>query len=96
MPILFAYTLLIDGTLIQQLEVFLFGLLGLYTFTSVFTGYLFRSLRVVERTLLVGVALLLFWPSLYAHIAGAMLLAGFYVYQTRFRGAQAPAHSSAS
>ena len=84
MPVLFAYSLLIDGTFIQQLDVFIFGLMGLFVFSAVFTGYLFRSLHMIERVLLLAVAALLLWPTLVAHIVGLIILVALYVYQTRF------------
>ncbi|MEM9776011.1 MAG: TRAP transporter fused permease subunit, partial [Chloroflexota bacterium] len=97
MPLLFAYSLLIDGTIMQQLEVFIFGLMGLYVFSAVFTGYLFRSLHMIERVLLLAVAGLLLWPTLPAHVAGLVLLAGVYVFQTRFTPPfEIPQPSSAS
>lgn len=89
MPILFAYTLLIDGNFIQQFQVFIFGLMGLYVFASIFTGVLFKPINsMFERLLLGGVAIILLWPSLITNIAGLVLLVIFYLYQTRYLSIQ--------
>ncbi len=95
MPALFAYSMLIDGTLVQQLQVFIFGLMGLYVFASVFTGFLFRPIQnMFERFLLAGVALILLWPSLLTNVVGLLLLVGFYLYQTRYLTVQHQSQSA--
>ena len=80
MPLLFAYTALIDGNIWQQLDVFIFGLLGLYLLTSVFTGYLFKSILLPEKMALLGVSLLLFFPDFRLHLIGLAIAIIIYIY----------------
>ena len=88
MPLLFAYSYLIDGSLMQQIQVFAFGLMGLYVFTAAISGYLFRHVTIVERVVLLALALALLWPNLLFNVVGGVTLVGFYFYQTR--GQQPP------
>ena len=102
MPLLFAYSELIDGDTPQRVQVLGFGLLGLYAFTSVFTGYLFKHLNVVERVAMLGLAALLLWPSLILNVVGAMAFLAAFTYQRSFgnkasvssRGRKAPVRRS--
>ena len=80
-PLLFAYTALIDGGIWQKLDVFFFGLLGLYLLTSVFTGYLFKPITPKEKILLPAVSFLLFFPDFRAHLFGFLVAAFIYIYQ---------------
>ncbi len=75
-PLLFAFTPLIHGTLFQQIEEFLFGTLGLFAFTVTMVGYLYKALSMPERIMMLGVALMLFWPLWWVQSLG---LAGFVV-----------------
>ena len=61
MPLLFAYTALIDGSWSERLLVFGFGLIGLFTLTTAISGYCLQTLSWKYRTLLFLVSLLVFW-----------------------------------
>ena len=60
MPLLFAFTALIDGSWGERLVVFVFGLLGLFALTAAIAGYCFRPLDLRSRIVLFGLSLLIF------------------------------------
>jgi TRAP transporter 4TM/12TM fusion protein len=75
LPVLFAFTSLIDGSWGERLVVFVFALFGLYAFSVFTTGYFFRPLNWPERLLLIPCAHFLFWPKpLWLNFAGLALL----------------------
>ena len=82
-PLLFAYTALIDGNIWQQLDVFIFGLLGLYLLASVFTGYLFKPIALKEKIPLLAVSFLLFFPDFRLHLIGLAIVIFIYIYQNK-------------
>jgi TRAP transporter 4TM/12TM fusion protein len=63
MPLLFAYTGLISGGWGERLLVSAFALAGLLALTVVFTGFLFRPLRLPLRLGFLVSAGALFWPK---------------------------------
>ncbi len=63
-PILFAYTSLIGGTLDEVLPLFLFTCLGMYALAGFFEGHLEGHLRLWQRALLIPTVILLLWPNL--------------------------------
>ncbi len=63
MPILFAYTPFLYGDWSQALEIFLFGVVGLYAFAAAFQGHLERDHGVAARTLLAVFAVCLLFPQ---------------------------------
>lgn len=73
-PLLFAFTPLIDGSWSEQLVVFAFGLVGLFTFTSAISGYFGRVINKLERVLLIGLSLMFFYPNAIVSILGLLLL----------------------
>ena len=60
MPLLFAYTALIDGSWSERLLVFGFGLVGLFTLTAAIEGYCWRPLNGLSRIVLLALSLLIF------------------------------------
>ncbi len=84
MPLLFAYTDLITGSFIDKLDIFIFGLFGLYAFAAFFTGYFFGKSKLLIRLLTAVIGFLLFVPHYYSWIAGltAFILLG--IYQVKF------------
>ena len=60
MPLLFAFTALIDGSWGERLVVFVLGLLGLFALTAAIAGYCFRPLDLRSRIVLFGLSLLIF------------------------------------
>lgn len=83
MPILFAYTALIDGSLVQQLEIFGFGLVGLYASTAFFSRYFFGEINIVERVIILGIAAMLLWPSTILHLVGLAMFGAMAFYKLR-------------
>ncbi|MGF1486285.1 MAG: TRAP transporter permease [Prochloraceae cyanobacterium] len=83
-PLLFAYTPLIDGNIWQQLDVFIFGLLGLYLLAAVFTGYLFKPIDNKAKIPLLLLSFLLFFPDLRLHLIGSAIVIFIYIYQKKF------------
>jgi TRAP transporter 4TM/12TM fusion protein len=83
MPVLFAYTDLIDGSLIDKIDIFIFGLLGLFALAGMFTGYFFGRTNFLTRILtgLIGVALLV--PHYYSWIGGGVLFVLLAIYQRK-------------
>ncbi len=73
-PFLFAYTQLIDGGLYDKLTIFIFGIIGLYVYASIMTGYLFKRIYALERIILAILLLFFFWPSLWVKITATTLL----------------------
>jgi len=61
MPLLFAYTGLIDGSWSERLSVFGLGLIGLFTLTSAIVGYCQRPLNMFHRIGLFILSFLIFW-----------------------------------
>ena len=60
MPLLFAYTALIDGSWGERLLVFGFGLIGLLVLTAAVVGYFWRPLKMGARMVLLALSLLIF------------------------------------
>ena len=59
-PLLFAYTAIIDGSWGERLLVFGFGSVGLFTLTAAISGYCFQTLNWKYRTLLFLISLFIF------------------------------------
>ncbi len=70
-PLLFAYTPFIGGTLWGDLMIFFFALFGLYAFAAGIEGFMEARLNVVDRLLCLGCAVALLWPaSWWVHTIG--------------------------
>ena len=83
MPLLFAYTALIDGDLATKLQISLFALCGLFAFAVAMTGYCGRHMTWIGRAAFFATALSLFWNSTPVNVLAALvffLLIGFYRY----------------
>lgn len=72
-PLLFAFTPLIDGSWSEQLTIFAFGLLGLFALTSAISGYCWRSINNLERISLIILSLMFFYPNVLVSIFGLLL-----------------------
>lgn len=83
MPLLFAYTTLIDGTLVQQLEIFAFGLLGLFLFAVAMTGYLSQPLNIALRLTIAAIAVACFIPILWVQGGAVLAFVGVYFLQQK-------------
>ncbi|MFW1676600.1 TRAP transporter permease [Pontibacter sp. JAM-7] len=63
-PLLFAYTGLIGGTLTEMLTVFVFGVLGIYALAGAMEGYLEGPINWLFRLLALLTGVVLLWPDL--------------------------------
>jgi len=86
-PIMFIYdpAILFQGPLIRTFENIITGTIGLFVFASFFEGYYFRIINWVERIILAGVAVMLFWPERLTNIAGIVLVVLMWFYCKKIR-----------
>ncbi len=88
-PLLFAYTPFIGGTLTQDLYIFFFALFGLYAFAAGIEGYMEVKLNLVLRLLTLTSAVMLLWPTdWWINVAGWLLLVGIFIFTKRKDSAQ--------
>lgn len=95
-PLLFAYTSFIGGSLEEVLTVFLFGMIGLYAFVGFMEGYLEGPLNLPLRLLSGACALGMLWPHghlLYDLIAAAVFV-GLFVYSRRIGPVAVPSQAA--
>jgi len=84
MPLLFAYTPLLSGSLIEILTVSGFALVGLYAMTGVLQGYLEARLGLTARCGVAVAGVLLLWPaSIPVHLLGLALFAVLFTLNLR-------------
>ncbi|MCP3670748.1 MAG: TRAP transporter fused permease subunit [Gammaproteobacteria bacterium] len=84
LPLLFAYTPMLTGTLYDALEVGLYALLGLYAFTSAVQGWHRIKLVLPLRILMATCAVTLLWPAdRVVHIVATVVLVGLAITLTR-------------
>lgn len=79
-PLLFAYTGFIGGSIDEVLTIFVFGILGLYAFVGLMEGYLEGPLNIALRVLSGACAVGLLWPHgqlVFDLIAAAVFIALF-------------------
>jgi len=70
-PLLFAYTPFIGGSITDDLTIFVFALFGLYAFAAGLEGFMETKLRLLPRLLSFACAVALLWPLPWiAHLAG--------------------------
>lgn len=83
-PLLFAYTPFIGGTLTQDLYIFFFALFGLYAFAAGIEGFMETKLDLLSRLLTLVASVLLLWPTTWwVHTAGLVLLIGIFLFNRR-------------
>ena len=82
-PVLFAFTPLITGDWTDRLLVALFACFGLYALAGLLQWHLEEKLTAVTAPALLASAFLLMWTPLgiWAHVTGALLLAGVVTWQ---------------
>ncbi len=74
-PLLFAYTPFIGGSLLEDFTIFFFALFGLYAFAAAIEGFMEAKLNLTLRLLSAGCAVALLWPSPWqVHTAGLIVL----------------------
>jgi len=62
-PLLFAFTPLINGTWFERFEVFGFALMGIMAFSIVMEGYWDKKMNILERVTFAVAAVLLLTPD---------------------------------
>ena len=62
-PLMFAFTPILTGTLIEKLEVAILTLAALYALAAVFEGHMEASVSLLQRGLLAILCTLLIWPD---------------------------------
>lgn len=83
-PLLFAYTpILFTGSIGEVLITVVAAIAGLFCFTGLTEGYLFRETGVAERILLGAAALALFWPNNFLRALGGILFIIIFILQKR-------------
>lgn len=86
MPLLFAYTPLISGDLLQVLQIGFFALFGIYATNALIQNHSEGPIGIIEIGALVTGAVLAFWPlNLIANVGGAALIA-FVIIRSRTKG----------
>lgn len=83
-PLLFAYTPMLGGSLADDLTIFFFALLGLYAFAGAFQGHMENRLNPVFRIFSLGLAFFLIAPfSVLVHGAAALLLGMLFFFNLK-------------
>jgi TRAP transporter 4TM/12TM fusion protein len=89
-PLLFAYTPLLGGSLPEILSIFFFALLGLYSFTGAIQGHMENALSWYQRILLLVLAFFLMKPSSFPlHSAAAVIFILFFMYNLKSKNSAA-------
>jgi len=74
-PLLFAYTPFIGGSIVDDFTIFFFALFGLYAFAAGLEGFMEARLDLLSRLLSVGCAVALLWPAeWWVHAIGLAVL----------------------
>lgn len=75
-PLLFAYTDILSGSLGGKLEIFALSLVGLFSLACGLQGYMISHLSIASRVLLLAAGIAMLWPGIIAvHLAGLALFA---------------------
>jgi len=75
MPLLFAFTLLINGTWPERFTVAAFSMAGLFAFSACLANFMFRPINYVARGILILCTIGLFWPNnIIMNLLGLILL----------------------
>ncbi len=89
-PLLFAYTPLIGGSMAEVLSVFGFSLLGIYALAAAMEGYLEGPLNPLVRLLAALIGLMLLWPHGYLLVNVAAALGFVALFWLSRRGSALP------
>lgn len=87
-PLLFAYTGFIGGSVLEILTVFFFAMFGVYALAGFMEGYLEGPVGLLGRALALLAAAALLWPNLpmVAKLAGLVLFVVLFWYSRRHLG----------
>ncbi len=95
-PLLFAYTPFIGGTVSQDLYIFFFALFGLYAFAAGIEGFMEARLNPLLRILTLSASALLLWPTAWwINVLGWLLLVGIFILNKRADGRMSAAATTA-
>ena len=72
-PLLFIYTTILTGGVLEVLGIAFFAAIGLFGLTLFLEGFLIRPLNGLTRILFLCVTVCCFWPVGWIHIVGALL-----------------------
>ncbi len=78
-PLLFAYSKLLDGTWLEIIEAGLMGLMGLFAYTVMFEGYFYKKINILERFVWLATTALLFYPNIDTQYIGLALVVVLYL-----------------
>jgi TRAP transporter 4TM/12TM fusion protein len=73
-PLLFVYTTILSGSLLEVLGIAFFAAIGLFGMTLFLEGFLIRPLNIITRILFLCVTVCCFWPIGWINIFGALLM----------------------
>ncbi|MEH6814866.1 MAG: TRAP transporter large permease subunit, partial [Motiliproteus sp.] len=84
-PLLFAYTNFIGGSMIEMLIIFAFSLVGLYALAAAMEGYLEAPLNIFARSLSLALGVALIWPHemIAVNIVASLLFFGLFWHSRR-------------
>ena len=78
-PLLFAYTAILSGSLMVKMEIFTFALVGLFALACGLQGFMVSGLSVITRALLMAAGIAMLWPDMiWVHLAGLGLFAAIW------------------
>jgi len=89
-PLLFAYTGFIGGSMTEVLTVFFFSLFGIYALVGFMEGYLEAPINILLRLLCLLAAIAMMWPheQLLISFAGLAVFLAIFVYSRKVFTAQ--------
>ncbi|OMH33967.1 TRAP transporter permease [Motiliproteus sp. MSK22-1] len=84
-PLLFAYTQFIGGTVIEILGIFTFSLFGIYALAAAIEGFLESKLNLISRAVALVLGVILLWPHelLVLNILASFMFIGLFWYSRR-------------
>jgi TRAP transporter 4TM/12TM fusion protein len=86
-PVLFAYTPFLSGDWPAMIQVFFFGVIGIYALSASLQGCMERPFGLVMRTLSLLAGLACLWPeALLLNLGGVVAVLALLVWNTRFSG----------
>ena len=86
-PVLFAYTPFLSGDWPAMIQVFLFGVVGIYALSAALQGCMERPFGIVMRALSLLAGLACLWPeALLINLGGVVAVLALLVWNLRFSG----------
>ena len=85
-PLLFAYSPLVTGTLLEKSMVFVVAAIGLYAMAAVFQGYMRSALSIWLRVVLALAILIMLWPHGNVWLTGLGVITTAVIYLVSGRG----------